>query len=96
MHKKLHLPHEKKNAHNPLRNAASPSKPHTVKGRKKKIYQQTHSEHSVMLMKNNIKQKLISHGTLPLFLMFFHKLNYESRRRWEGRNWGLGSAYQGG
>lgn len=30
---------------------------------------------SEMLMKNNIKQKLI---TLPLFLMFFHKLNYEA------------------
>jgi hypothetical protein len=31
-----------------------------------------------MLMKNNIKQKLI---TPPLFLMFFHKLNYEKASR---------------
>lgn len=40
-----------------------------------------------MLMKNNIKQKLI---TAPLFLMSFHKLNYErgteARQRWNVSN----------
>lgn len=33
-----------------------------------------------MLMKNNIKQKLISHGTFAITFNVFHKLNYIEKK----------------